>query len=457
MPWTYTLHDFARAVGAEAPAHDSAFSRICTDTRALLQGDLFLALRGENFDGNQFTAEAMEKGAVAVVAQTDNARGPVIRVPDGLAALQRFAAWHRAQFDIPIITITGSCGKTTAKDLTAAVLAAQGPVAKTAGNLNNEIGLPQSLLNLDGATRVAVLEMGANHVGEIATLCTLARPTESAITLVAPAHLEGFGSIEQVARAKGEIMEALNGSGCFYINNDNAYCREIGARHAGEKITFGTEGDVALRGITRLESGELELDIAPVGRMRLPLPVRAHATNVMLAIAIGLRHGVDAGSLEPLLRQACAALTRFRVRPLGPLRVLDDSYNANPASMRAALEALMEQPGAGPRMAALGSMLELGESAAALHREAGRAAAELGVTHLYARGPNAGDMAAGALEAGMPVAEALDDHDAMATRIAGAAAPGAVLLVKGSRGMRMERVIDALRPLLTPGPQGDGP
>jgi UDP-N-acetylmuramoyl-tripeptide--D-alanyl-D-alanine ligase len=454
MPWTHTLREFAQAVGAEVPAHDTAFSRICTDTRSLLQGDLFLALRGENFDGNQFLDEALQKGAVGVVAQEGTAKGPAIRVPDGLAALQRFAAWHRAQFDIPVIAITGSCGKTTAKDLTAAVLATRGPVAKTAGNLNNEIGLPQSLLNIDAATSVAVLEMGANHMGEIAALCELARPAESAITLVAPAHLEGFGSIENVARAKGEIMEALGGAGCFYVNNDNAYCRDIGARHHGDKMTFGVEGDVALRQITRLDSGELELDIAPVGQLRLPLPVRAHATNVLLAIAVGLRHGVDAKSLEPVLRQACAGLTRFRVLTLGPLRVLDDSYNANPASMRAALEALMEQPGTGLRMAALGSMLEMGASAAALHRDVGRAAAELGVTHLYTRGPNAEDLAAGALEAGMPVAEAVDDHAAMGARIASAVEPGSVLLVKGSRGMRMERVIDALRPLLAPGLEG---
>ena len=455
MPWSHTLAEFAAAVDAEAPDANVSFTRICTDSRALLPGDLFLALSGENFDGNQFVEEAFEKGAVAAVIQRHTAHGPAVLVEDGLAALQRFAAWHRAQFNIPLLAITGSCGKTTAKDLTAAVLATLGPVAKTAGNLNNEIGLPQSLLNIDDATKMAVLEMGANHGGEIASLCALARPTEAAITLVAPAHLEGFGSIENVARAKGEIMEGLGGAGCFYVNNDDAHCRAIGARHRGDTMTFGAEGDVALRRVTRLDSGELELDVAPVGLVRLPLPVRAHTTNVLLAIAVGLRHGVPAEALEPVLRQACANLTRFRTLTLGPLRVLDDSYNANPASMRAALEALAEQPGEGARMAALGEMLELGGVAAKLHRELGSSAAEMGVTRLYARGPHAADMVAGAREAGLADAEALESHDDIAARIAAAAGPGDVLLVKGSRGMRMERIIDALRPRLVSGTEGE--
>lgn len=448
MAWTCTLRELAAAVGADPPPHDIPFSRVSTDTRSLLPGDLFLALRGEQYDANAFLETAFERGAAAVVAERPTTHGPCVVVDDTLAALQRFAAWHRARFDIPVLAITGSCGKTTAKDLTAALLATRYTVARTAGNLNNEIGCPQSLLQMDGATQFAVLEMGANHAGEIARLCELARPTESAITLVAPAHLEGFGDIAAVAAAKAEIVEALPAGGCFYVNSDNAWCREIAERHAGEKVYFGATGDVALEGIERLPDGGLQLDIAPVGRLRLPLPVRAHASNVLLAIAVALRHGIDVGGQVDALREACAVLTRFRVLDIGPLRVLDDSYNANPASMDAALEALAEQPGDGARIAVLGEMLELGEAAEALHADLGRAAARHGVGRLYVRGPHAETMARAARDAGVPHAEAVEEHEAIARDIAAHARPGAVVLVKGSRGMRMENVVGGLRALL---------
>jgi UDP-N-acetylmuramoyl-tripeptide--D-alanyl-D-alanine ligase len=448
MSWTYALGEMSRAVGATVPQNEAAnltFSGVSTDTRTLLPGDLFYALSGDNFDGNTFVPQAFEKGAVAAVCERVMPGGPCIVVDQPLRRLQDFAAWHRSRCSANVMAITGSSGKTTAKDLTAAVLASKYSVVKTQGNLNNEIGCPLSLLRMDATTRHAVIEMGANHAGEIAALCRIARPDEAAVTIVAPAHLEGFGSIEGVARAKAEIVADLAPGGMFYVNVDNPWCLAMADRHDGPKMYFGTHGDVVLRNCFFDDVGEMVLDIDPVGVLRLPLAVRAHATNVLLAVAVALRHGIE--EIHAPLRAACAALSRFKTLTVGPLTVLDDAYNANPASMAAALEALADRRVAGARIAVLGEMLELGAAAGDLHREVGRAAGRFGVNHLFAHGPHGADMAAAAAEAGVPNARALDDHETIAAEVCRVAAPGDVLLVKGSRGMRMETVIEALKRL----------
>lgn len=442
MTWTYTLEEIARIAGVEKPVRDATIHGVSTDTRTLRSGDLFFALRGPNHDGLQFARQALEKGASGVVGAGAIETGPCLVVPDPLKVLQDWAASHRARFSGPLIAITGSCGKTTAKDLTAAVLGTKYRVVKTQGNLNNEIGCPLSLLRLDSGTEAAVVEMGANHPGEIAALCRMARPTESAVTMVGPAHLEGFGSVEQVAAAKAEIMEALGEEGCFYVNMDDPRCVFMGDRFTGEKTRFGSSGDVVLKDCRFEDSGEMRLDISPIGTLHLPLAVRAHATNVLLAVAVGLRHGIT--EFEGSLREACHTATRFHIRRIGPIEVLDDTYNANPSSMAAALEALSERPVPGVRMAVLGAMLELGETAAALHRETGECAGRHGVTHLFARGPHAEDLVTGAKAAGVPHAEVIGEHQAMADAVRAAGAGGGVLLVKGSRGMQMEKVIEAL-------------
>ena len=424
---------------------EQSFSSVSTDTRSLKPGDVFFALSGENFDGNSFVPQAFEKGAIAAVCERPVPGGPCIVVDEPLRRLQDFAAWHRNRCPANVIAITGSSGKTTAKDLTAAVLASKYPVVKTQGNLNNDIGCPLSLLLMDRDTRHAVIEMGANHAGEIAALCRIARPDEAAVTIVAPAHLEGFGTIEGVARAKAEIVAGLKAGGMFYVNVDNPWCLAMAKAHNGPKMYFGAHGDVVLRSCTFDEAGEMVLDIDPVGVLRLPLAVRAHATNVLLAAAVALRHGIV--EIEAPLRAACASLSRFKTLSVGPLTVLDDAYNANPASMAAALEALADRHVAGARIAVLGEMLELGAAAADLHREVGRAAARFGVAHLFTYGPHGADMAAGATEAGVPHAEALDDHGAIAAAVCRVAVPGDALLVKGSRGVRMETVIEALKQL----------
>jgi UDP-N-acetylmuramoyl-tripeptide--D-alanyl-D-alanine ligase len=441
MAWSYRLSEVARITGACPPEADPAVSGVFTDSRNVQNGAIFFALKGERFDAADFVDDALRNGAAAAVSTRPADAGPCLVVDDPLAALQRFAAWHRERHPVPMLAITGSAGKTSVKDMTAAVLATRYNVVKTQGNLNNDIGCPLSLLGIDTGTEFAVIEMGANHAGEIAALCELARPTESAITLVAPAHLEGFGSVADVARAKSEIVEGLPPDGTFYMNVDNPWCVRAAEKHPGRTVAVGSKGDVALRSCVRREDGLMALEIHPVGTLALPLYARAHAMNVVLAVAVGLEHGITA--FEEPLREALAQTTRLRLKQVGRIEVIDDSYNANPVSMAAAFEALAGRPG-GMKLAALGDMLEMGPESARYHRELGAVAAEAGVQALFARGSYAEDVVAGAREGGVPVAEAVQDHEAIGERIRALAHSGDVLLVKGSRGMRMERVIEAL-------------
>jgi len=369
-----------------------------------------------------------------------------------LKALQNFAAWHRSRLDLPVLALTGSCGKTSTKDLIAGLLSSKYRVVKTEGNLNNEIGCPLSLLALDSETEFAVIEMGANHVGEIARLCELAKPSESAITLIAPAHLEGFGSIENVARAKGEIAGALPAGGIFYANMDDPRCAQLAAAQSGRVVRIGRAdgpaftraqpGDVVLESCEFDEAGELRMRVRTVGELRLPLNNLALATNALIAIAVGRQHGIT--EFEGPLRAACAFVSRFRRLAVGPITVIDDTYNANPASVSAAIESLVRLPG-GARIAVLGDMLELGDAAPVLHEEAGAYAAREGVAHLVARGAFAESIVRGANRAGLAAAHAIQDPAEIASEIKRVARPGDVVLVKGSRGMRMERVIEALK------------
>jgi len=441
----YTLAELAKIIGAAPAGGMKRFSRVSIDTRTLQPGDVFFALTGERFDGNKFLQDAFDKGACGAVARRKHSAGPCLVVDDVLLALQQFAAYHRGRFEMPVLALTGSCGKTTSKDMIAAVLATRYDVLKTQGNLNNEIGCPLTLLKLDETTGFAVVEMGANHAGEIARLCEIAKPTESAVTMVAPAHLEGFGSVENVAAAKSEIVQGLPADGIFYVNADDPWCMKMAAGFGGEKVYFGGKGDVSLERCRVAGPGRMLLRIKPVGELELPLACPAHAVNVLLAVAVGLRHGVT--EFEGPLREAARGASRFKILDVGPLTVLDDSYNSNPASLAAALDTLAAWPGVNnnARMAVLGEMLELGDESARYHREAGERAARAGVTCLFAKGPHACDTIEAARAAGVAHAEVLDDPNDIADALRRFANAGDVVLVKGSRGMQMERVIAALR------------
>jgi UDP-N-acetylmuramoyl-tripeptide--D-alanyl-D-alanine ligase len=364
-------------------------------------------------------------------------------VPDALAALQAAARTWRARFSLPVIAVTGSNGKTTTKQLLAALFAQRGAVLATRGNLNNHIGVPLTLLELRQTHRTAVIEMGANHPGEIARLTELARPDVGVITQAGDAHLEGFGSRKGVARAKGELFAGLPEQGVAAINADDEYAPLWRDLARGRRISFGIvqPADVRARAISATAQGSrLRLEV-PGGAadLHLPLPGRHNVMNALAAAACGVALGLDATAIAQGLEQVQSAQGRvaWKTTTAGA-RLIDDSYNANPTSMRAGLEWLAQQPGR--RWAVLGGMAELGPDSARLHQDCGRAARQLGIDRLLLLGAEAADYARGY----GADAECFASLDALVGRIA--AEPGAdlTLLVKGSRSARMERVVAAL-------------
>jgi UDP-N-acetylmuramoyl-tripeptide--D-alanyl-D-alanine ligase len=443
MGWSYSINEIASAlnvVGTDAPLEITGVS---TDTRTIKKGDLFIALSGEHFDGNAFVDDAFKSGAAAAIGTIPNPNGTTLIVEDTLLALQDLAAWHRSHFDIPMLAITGSCGKTTSKDWTTELLRSRLNVLKTEGNLNNEIGCPQTLLRLDHDVEFAVIEMGANHKGEIRRLCELARPTESVITMVGSSHLEGFGSIDDIAEAKGEIVEGLSADGLFYLNSQDTRCRAIAHGFSGEVISYGCDKDDDVRLVEHeiLEFGKMRLIIEPVGEIVLPIYSVPHIQNALLAIAVGVRHGVT--SFEEPLSNAIRNSSRLKITHLDELCVIDDTYNANPESMSVALECL-SQSGRLDTWAILGEMLELGDASEQLHRALGEKAATTGIRHVLARGRFAQSVVESAKESGVEDARVVSEHDEMGDVVFNEADSDAAILFKGSRGMTMEKAIDRL-------------
>lgn len=438
------LSDLARRLGTQVIGEDAAFARVITDTRQLQPGDLFVALKGDKFDGNDFALRAMSLGAAACLLSREvpGVRSQIV-VPDTLAALQAYAASWRKDLDIPVVAVTGSNGKTTTKQLLASVFAARGPVLATEGNLNNHIGVPLTLLRLRAMHRTAVIEMGANHCGEIAVLAAMATPDVGIVTMAGDAHLEGFGSHEGIARGKGEMFQGLQGRGVAIINADDKYAplwRELAG--TAPMISFGFTAAADVR------ADQFQGDAAscrfrlqtPTGEahVELPLAGRHNVTNALAAAAAGVALGLNAdaiGSGLSRVQQAAGRLAWKQSRE--GARVLDDTYNANPSSLRAAMELLATLPG--KRWLVLGDMKELGDSAAELHEQAGRAARSLGIDRLYTLGP----LAAHAAE-GYGQGRAYQDIDELVAALHADIDDGVTVLVKGSRSSRMERVVVAL-------------
>jgi len=438
------LSDAARRLGVSLQGSDTVFSRVVTDTRALQPGDLFVALAGERYDAHDFLAEAAAKGAVgALVSRKVEAPIAQLQVPDTLAGLQRYAASWRRHFDGPVIGVTGSNGKTTTKQLLASVFAARGPVLYTEGNLNNHIGVPLTLCRLRREHRTAVIEMGANHAGEIALLAKLVRPGAGIVTQAGDAHLEGFGSREGVAKAKGEMFAALNG-GVAIINADDAYAG-LWVKLAGDNriVSFGFAGhaDVRADSLVAGADGSRFTLITPAGEaaVSLPLPGRHNVANALAAAATGFALGLEPAVIAAGLAKVEAPKGRVAVKThASGARLIDDSYNANPTSLNAAMELLARE--SGRRLLVLGDMAELGPDAARLHAEAGQRARALGLDGLY----TLGRLSAEAAHAFGGAAQSHAELDALVAALRGQLAAGTTILVKGSRSARMERVIAAL-------------
>ena len=447
------LSQMARRIGAELLGEDAPFARVVTDTRQLRRGDLFVALKGENFDGHDYVLRAASLGAAgSLVSRAVEGAPAQVMAGDTLSALQAYAKSWRADFELPLLVVTGSSGKTTTKQMLAAVCAARGPVLATEGNLNNHIGVPLTLLRLRQEQRSAVIEMGANHIGEIALLAGLARPDIGIVTQAGDAHLEGFGSREGVAQGKGEMYTALGGHGIAVINRDDVYFdlwRELAG--GSTVLSFGLSAQANVRAEDihgqpeQAPTATVFTLITPQGRARveLPLPGRHNVLNALAAAAAGLALGLDVAAIAAGLGQVrpVAGRLNWMSTPQGA-RLLDDSYNANPTSLRAAMDLLAALPG--KRWLVLGNMGELGGDAEALHEEAGRSARLLGIDHLYTVGALAQHAAQGfgAQARHFPTAETL--IEALRDDLAATDAGQVALLVKGSRSSRMERVVAAL-------------
>jgi len=438
------LSEAAGMLGGSLRGSDAGFRGCSTDTRSLERGALFVALRGERFDGHDFLERAMTGGAAAaLVERVDGSELPLIAVPDSRLALGELAGAWRGRLDCPVVAVTGSNGKTTVKEMLAAVLGGAGPVLATRGNLNNDIGMPLTLCRLGPEHRFAVLEMGANHVGEIARLADIAAPTVGIITQCAPAHLEGFGSIEAVARAKGELLEHLDPRGTAIINSDDGYAGLWSELAAGRtRLTFGLERPADVTADFRLDAECSRVSIrTPVGEVSvtLSLPGRHNVMNALAATAAAVALGVSLGAVRVGLEGMRPVSGRLQVKPaVEGGRVVDDSYNANPGSLSAGLAVLQGFPGR--RWLALGDMAELGAGAEDFHAEAGRLAREAGVERLLATGP----LSRASAEAFGAGGEHYPTREALVEALRGGLGADVTLLVKGSRSSQMDRVVNAL-------------
>ena len=441
-----SLRDFAVICGGRYSGEDREFTGVATDTRALQGGELYLALRGPRFDGNEFLAAAAAAGAVAAVVDrpVPGTPLPVIEVADGQAALSRAAAGWRACFTGPVVGVAGSNGKTTVKEMTAAILAQRGPCLATRGNLNNHIGVPLTLLRLEESHRSAVIEIGANHPGEVAALVQIAQPTVGLITNAGAEHLEGFGDLDGVARAEGEMVAGLEPSATAVINADDQYAGLWRGMTSARVVTFGVDGgaDFSATDISEeLTDGGFHVAFtlnSPLGScaVRLNVGGRHNVRNALAATAAATAAG--AGLADVTAGLAAMHPVGGRLQPMRTLqgaRLLDDSYNANPSSMRAGIDVLTGLPG--ESWLVMGDMGELGEHADASHVDIGRYAREQGVRRLFATGP----LSTLAVESFGAGASWHSDTDALARAVEAELSPAVTLLVKGSRSNRLERVV----------------
>ena len=441
---------------------------VSTDTRTLQPGDFFLALRGERFDGHAFVTTALERKAAGAIVEREAGRRllkgapirqPLLGVADPLDALQRLAAAHRRRFVVPVIGVTGSNGKTTTKEMTASILACRHVVHKTRGNLNSQIGLPMTLLGLTADHEAAVLELGISRHGELTRLCELAAPTVGIITTIGPAHLESLGDLNGVRNAKAELIESLPAEGVAVLNHDEAPFDWLRRRCRCRVVSFGESSGADIRCLVLgIEPGEPPRQRILVqwagGRAEARLPViGAHfAVNSAAAVAAALTVGVGPEEIVEGLETVRLPAMRSEIKPLpGGGRLLLDAYNANPLSMRRALETAAQLAGSGSIVAVLGDMLELGSETVRWHDEVGRYAASLPVGRLVTVGSLASRIADGAASAGLAadVIERCADVEQASALLerwmrSGEIRAGDVVLIKGSRGMRMERVVDRL-------------
>ncbi|MEY2541497.1 MAG: UDP-N-acetylmuramoyl-tripeptide--D-alanyl-D-alanine ligase [Verrucomicrobiota bacterium] len=424
--------------------------KVSTDSRTVKPGELFVALRGENFDGHKFVEEVAQKGAAGAIVDLAwlgqvPERFAVLRVEDTLRAYQNLAANYRKSLPLKVIAITGSNGKTSAKDFTASVLARKFRVTKTEGNFNNHVGLPRTILEATSDDQVAVWEIGMNHPGEIAPLARIAAPDAAIITNIGIAHVEFMGSREAIAKEKGVLAQAVPPEGTVILNADDSFSQKIAARTRAKLIFAGTSSGTVRAADIRQSAEGSEFTImegAHRCRAQLPVPGLHMVQNAMLAVAAGRLFGLSIEECAAGLVSAPLTKARLQIKRIGGVQFIDDSYNANPDSMKAALRTLVELDADGKRIAVLGEMGELGEQSESGHREVGECAAELGIDQLIAIGETGAIIAQAAEQCGLRKSVAVRSTSEAAELLADSAAPGDLVLIKGSRLARTERVLE---------------
>ena len=434
----------------------NVFGAVSSDSRTIEAGALFVALRGERFDGHDHVAQAIERGAAGVLVSRPVAASgsaTVIEVADTLVALQALARDIRRRSGATVIAITGSAGKTSTKEITADMLATRYRVFRNRGNLNNHIGLPLSLTELSHGPDMAVVELGMNHAGEIRQLIRIAEPNARVWTNVGDAHIGYFGSRAEIAAAKAEVLEDADRATVVVANADDPLVMAHVHGFAGRLVTFGTSPAAGVRA-TEIDDRGFDGASATVGtpagplRVTINLPGRAHLMNVLAGIAVALEYGVEPPAIVNTVAAAQPVARRGAVvRLANGARLVDDTYNASPAAVQMMLQAMAATPGATRKVAVLGEMLELGEGARSLHETCGRAAHEAGADVLVAvGGPAADGLIAGALAAGLPADKTwrVADSRTACAPVAALVRPGDLILVKGSRDTRMDLIADAL-------------
>jgi UDP-N-acetylmuramoyl-tripeptide--D-alanyl-D-alanine ligase len=449
------ISEIAKFAGASVSSGDGSvvIDKIRTDSRTLKRGELFVALRGENFDGHNFVEAVAKAGAAGAIVEL-NWKGEfpktfaLIRAEDTLQAYQELAANYRRSLSLKVVAITGSNGKTSTKDFAAAVLARRFRVTKTEGNFNNHVGLPRTILEATSRDEVAVWEIGMNHPGEVAALARLAMPDVGIITNIGVAHIEFMGSREAIAAEKGALVEAVDAQGTVILNADDLFTNSIAARTRAKVLLAGTTaGTIRASEISQSESGTdfTILEGAHRCRAQLPVPGLHMVQNALLAVAGGRVFGLSLEDCAAGLIAAPLTKARLQIKEIQGVHFLDDSYNANPDSMKAALHTLVELDVEGKRIAVLGEMRELGSESEHGHREVGETAAALKVDHLITIGNVAAEIAEAAEQAGLEKSVAVRSTSEAAELLSEIAAPGDLVLIKGSRAARTEEVIEQFR------------
>jgi len=439
----------------------SILSGLSTDSREITPGQIFLALKGERFDGHDFVEKAVKQGASGIVIEKDRVSevsadsGLVtIAVTDTLKALGDLAAWWRKQHDVRVAAITGSAGKTTTKEMTADILGIGARTLKNRGNLNNLIGLPLTLLRLEEGDRRAVLEMGMNVPGEIGRLTEIADPDIGLITNVARAHLEGLGDIMSVARAKTELVEKISSEGQVILNGEDELLMKTASRFRKKTVTYGIRSGNEIRAekIQNLGDKGLSFELQYHGNsvpIKLRVPGSQNLFNALAASAIAICMKEPFDHISKGLRGFKGIKGRFMLIHLpGDITIVDDTYNSNPSSLKAAIDSIRELAAHGRRVIiGLGEMLELGNETVSAHLEAGGMVAELGASYLFSMGDHSREMVTGALDKGFPTGRAIvvESHDEMKQRITDVMKDGDLILLKGSRKMGLERVSEGLK------------